>query len=273
MFKLHHNTASLHEVILLDIDFHYLTVEVSFQDQLHLHRLHCQNWLTLLHHISHLTVHLCHCSWHRRTQSFVTHSLAFLSCLHLIRFKSETKLISNMVEYMNNIFLNEVLLMSDLTIDYQSEFILVGRLNLIVISLAIDSYYACMCSQLLHLDVPVQIFAKRSIMDWYFLQLLLVLNITEVDQIFGEIDFASVIYNPGHNCSYQIKGINFCTFMKQSVDILLDESGIVVSLLENSIVEHSLQKSKIIVESYQFIVSQCFLHQFNSFSSVFTIRN
>lgn len=65
MLELYHYAASLDEVVLFNVDLHYLAVIVSFKHQLHLHRLHRQNRLALLNHIAHLTVNLRHCTRHR----------------------------------------------------------------------------------------------------------------------------------------------------------------------------------------------------------------
>jgi len=77
-------------------------------------------------------------------------------------------------------------------------------------------------------------------MDCHLLYLFLVLDIAEVHQLLGQLYFAGVVHTPrDHSCN-QVEGINLSRFEKQGLDVLLDEAGIVVSLLEHCVVEDSL---------------------------------
>ena len=75
----------------------------------------------------------------------------------------------------------------------------------------------------------------------------------------------------GHDGSDKVEMVSIIWFFKKSVDILLDKAGIVVSLLENRIIENPLQKPNVVIQPSNFVAFQSLLHKFNSLGSIRSI--
>lgn len=176
VIKFNQGLSCFYKFILTDIYFHYLTIKLSFYHQLHLHRLHCQNWLSLLHKITCLLVHLCDCSGHRGLTKFICGSFLFNS-LELISGKPKAELISLLIKDMHNVILNEVFLLTCLSIDDNFEYIATTLQDLVVVNLVCNSNWAVLGTISLNTNLKFKIMSQRSFMHSNRLYLILILHI------------------------------------------------------------------------------------------------
>lgn len=109
--------AGLNKVILVSVDLDDFTVEFGLDYQLHLHGLHCQNWVTLLDQVAWLLVDLCDYARHRGFQQKI--ALAFsLDLFHLVRVKVDSNEVCIKILDMNSvIIINKILNVTCLSVD------------------------------------------------------------------------------------------------------------------------------------------------------------
>lgn len=103
--------------------------------------------------------------------------------------------------------------------------------------------------------------------------LLLATNIAEVNQASWQVKLARMMQIASNDSSNEIKLVDLSVFVQKSIDILFDEGSIVVSLLENWVIEDSFEEAKVVAESYDFIVAKGLLHEFDGLLPVFTISD
>ena len=111
MAELNEGLASLNELVLADVHLKDLAVELSLDDEFHLHRLHRQDRLALLHSVANLFVELGHSARHGGLAEAVSRALE-LDCLELVRGELEANLVALLVEDVHDVVLDEVLLLA-----------------------------------------------------------------------------------------------------------------------------------------------------------------
>jgi hypothetical protein len=173
---------------------------------------------------------------------------------------------------MNNIVLNEELLSSNLSINYQRDLILSTALNLISINLISNSDSSSTLGVPFNFYFPLSaIFIEGSILNFDTTDLLLTIDVAVVDEASGQVKFACMVQIASNDGCNKIKFINLSVFAQKSIDILLDERSIVISLMENWVIEYPLQEAKVIIESYDFVVPKSLLHELNGLLPVFAV--
>lgn len=141
MAELDESLACLDELVLTDVHLDDLAVELRLDHQLHLHRLHRKDRLTLLHSVSRLLVDLGDSARHGRLAESVGSAFKF-NCFELIRGEPETDLVALLVEDVDHVVLDEVLLLAGLSVDDQLDDVGAELQNLVVVSLFSEDHCA-----------------------------------------------------------------------------------------------------------------------------------
>lgn len=92
------------------------------------------------------------------------------------------------------------------------------------------------------------------------------LDVSEVKQISREWDVLTFLVISTDDSSNFIKSCNFI-FCNKSIDIFLNEAGIIVTFPEDTVLKDSFEEFQVIFKSNDFVVLQCSFHLIDCFLS------